>query len=76
NTTKEIYMQASPGYEKNVSDNIVCRLKKALYCLKQSPRAWFGRFTKVMTSLGYKQSQWDHTLFINHSPQGGVTILL
>ncbi|XP_058724364.1 phospholipid-transporting ATPase 2-like isoform X1 [Vicia villosa] len=51
-------------------------LKKALYGLKQSPRAWFGRFTKVMTSLGYKQSQGDHTLFIKHSPQGGVTVLL
>src|SRR4051812_5345414 len=29
-----------------------------------------------MTSLGYKQSQGNHTLFIKHSPQGGVTIML
>nr|KYP55256.1 hypothetical protein KK1_001462 [Cajanus cajan] len=31
---------------------------------------------KVMTSLGYKQSQGDHTLFIKHSVSRGVTILL
>ena len=32
--------------------------------LKQSPRAWFGRFTEVMKKYGYRQSNSDHTLFI------------
>ncbi|RDX74369.1 Copia protein, partial [Mucuna pruriens] len=59
-----------------VASNFVCRLKKALYGLKQSLQAWFGRFTKVMTTLGYKQSQGDHTLFIKHSTLRGVTIVM
>ena len=42
----------------------VCKLKKSLYGLKQSPRAWFGRFTKSMRSFGYHQSNSDHTLFL------------
>nr|KYP53851.1 Retrovirus-related Pol polyprotein from transposon TNT 1-94 [Cajanus cajan] len=29
-----------------------------------------------MISLGYKHSQGDHTLFIKHSPNGKLTILL
>ncbi|RDX69546.1 hypothetical protein CR513_51330, partial [Mucuna pruriens] len=33
----------------------VCILKKALYRLKQSPQAWFERFTQVMISLEYKK---------------------
>ncbi|RVW39467.1 Retrovirus-related Pol polyprotein from transposon RE1 [Vitis vinifera] len=33
----------------------VCKLKKSLYGLKQSPRAWFGRFTKSMRAFGYRQ---------------------
>ena len=41
-----------------------------------SPRASFGRFTKVMLATGYKQSQGDHTLFIKHTVLGGVTTLL
>nr|KYP41064.1 Retrovirus-related Pol polyprotein from transposon TNT 1-94 [Cajanus cajan] len=73
---EEIYMELPPGYNGQVAAGTVCKLRKALYGLKQSPRAWFGRFTKVMTSLGYKQSQGDHTLFIKHSVSGGVTILL
>ena len=56
--------------------NKVCRLKKALYGLKKSPRAWFGRFAKVMIANGYKQSQRDHTLFIKHSISGGVTAFI
>lgn len=30
---EEIYMQVPPEYEKNMPDNTVCRLKKALYGL-------------------------------------------
>jgi hypothetical protein len=42
----------------------VCRLKKSLYGLKQSSRAWFGRFTKSMIAFGYHQSNSNHTLFL------------
>ena len=50
--------------------------EKGPYGLKQSPKAWFGRFAKVMKEFGYKQSQGDHTLFIKHLIVGGVTALL
>ena len=51
---KEIYMEIIPGFGGNLAINKVCKLQKALYGLKQSPRAWFGRFAKVMTTMGYK----------------------
>src|SRR3954466_4462799 len=41
-----------------------CRLKRSLYGLKQSPRAWFDRFRLAMIRFGYHQSSSDHTLFI------------
>ncbi|XP_061360276.1 uncharacterized protein LOC133304287 [Gastrolobium bilobum] len=67
---EEVYMEIPPGFNSTNGENKVCRLKKALYGLTQSPRAWFGRFTKVMLSLGYRQSQGDHTLFFKHSQEG------
>nr|KYP35648.1 Retrovirus-related Pol polyprotein from transposon TNT 1-94 [Cajanus cajan] len=76
NLEEEVYMETPPGFEVKNERNKVCLLKKALYGLKQSPRAWFGRFTKVMVSLGYRQSQGDHTLFIKHSSTGKLTLLL
>lgn len=71
---EEIYMEVPPGFESKAGK--VCRLKKAFYGLKQSPRAWFGRFSKVMITLGYRQSQRDHTLFVRHSGNGKTTVLL
>ena len=35
---EEIYMQQPQGYEVKGKENLVCRLKKSLYGLKQSPR--------------------------------------
>jgi len=49
-------MEIPPRFNNNIATNMACKLKKALYGLKQSPRAWFGRFSKVMYSMGYKQS--------------------
>ncbi|KAK8964921.1 UDP-glucose:glycoprotein glucosyltransferase [Platanthera guangdongensis] len=46
------------------SNGKVCHLQKSLYGLKQSPKAWFGRFNKTMIQLGYTHGQADHTLFI------------
>ena len=68
-------MEVHPNFGGSLDKNKVCRLNKALCELKQSPRAWFGRFTNVMLSLGFKQSQGDHTLFIKHSDSGGVSTL-
>ena len=50
----------------------VCKLKKSLYGLKQSPRAWFGRISTTMKEFGNKQSNSYHTLFIKHK-EGKVT---
>ena len=72
---EEIYMNIPPGFERNTDDK-VWKLKRGLYGLKQSHRAWFGIFAKVMKEFGYKQSQGDHTLFIKHYVAGGVTALL
>ncbi|KAE8656802.1 ATP-dependent zinc metalloprotease FTSH 3 [Hibiscus syriacus] len=61
---EEVYMKLPPGLKSVEGSNKVCKLNKSLYGLKQSPRAWFERFTKVILKNGYKQSLTDHTLFI------------
>nr|GEY69480.1 putative ribonuclease H-like domain-containing protein [Tanacetum cinerariifolium] len=63
---EEVYMEAPHGFTNKFGEREVCLLKKSLYGLKQSPRAWFGRFTLAMKNNGFKQSNSDHTLFLNH----------
>ena len=72
--TEEVYMQLPPGYSLG-PPGTVCRLRKSLYVLKQSPRMWFGRFSSVMKAEGYAQSNGDSSLFHRHSPSG-VSILV
>jgi hypothetical protein len=37
---EEVYMEQPPSYVDQTHPNLVCRLKKALYDLKQTPKAW------------------------------------
>jgi hypothetical protein len=72
---EEVYMDVPPGYTVSSGDQTVCRLQRALYGLKQSPRAWFGRFSLAMKKYGFQQSNSDHTLFLKHN-KGRVTALI
>ncbi|KAK3020172.1 hypothetical protein RJ639_046980 [Escallonia herrerae] len=74
--SEEVYMELPPGCMMPKTDSQkVCKLHKALYGLKKSPRAWFGRFTKSMRAFGYHQSNSDHTLFLKKK-QGKITALI
>ena len=53
----------------------MCKLRKSLYGLKQSPRAWFGRFAASMKKFGYVQSNSDHSLFLKRH-KGKLTALI
>ena len=58
------------------NDN-VCKLLKNLYGLKQYPRAWFGRFSRlVKKEHGFIQCQADHTLFVKRSLENKLAILI
>ncbi|CAH9066949.1 unnamed protein product [Cuscuta europaea] len=61
---EEVYMEQPPGF---VAHYMVCRLRRSLYGLKQSPRAWFGRFSDVVCNFGMIRSDVDHSIFYRHS---------
>ncbi|RVX02121.1 Retrovirus-related Pol polyprotein from transposon RE1 [Vitis vinifera] len=73
---EEVYMEIPPGFETQTTCNKVCKLRRSLYGLKQSPRAWFERFTKVVKKHGYSQCQTDHTLFVKLSPAGKLVVFI
>lgn len=76
NLEEEVYLEIPQGLESPTNRNKVCKLKKSLYGLKQSPRAWFERFTKVLKNHGYTQGQADHTMFVKRSPNDRLAILI
>jgi len=72
---EEVYMEQPPGFVAQGGEtNLVCKLKRSLYGLKQSPRAWFGRFSTVLQDFGLIRSKVDHSVFYRH--QQGKSIYL
>ena len=45
----------------------VCHLRKSLYGLKESPCAWFGKFSQVIKKSGMQKSKFDHSVFYRNS---------
>lgn len=72
---EDVYMEIPPGFSSEITKGRVCKLKEALYSLKQSSRAWFERFHKAMSCFGYKQGNADHTVFIKHKHKR-ITMLI
>jgi len=68
-----IYMSQLPGFVNPMYPNAVCLLKKALYCLKQAPRAWYHRLSSCFLELGFQGSTSNSSLIIFKSTS--VTIL-
>ena len=54
----------------------VYKLKRALYGIKQAPRAWFEKFSSTLNLLGFSFSNYDYDMFVKHSSKGCVIMLL
>ncbi|KAJ9513377.1 hypothetical protein QJQ45_001421 [Haematococcus lacustris] len=70
-----IYVQQPEGFEEG-STNTVCRLQKALYGLRQAPRAWHARLCEELLSMGFKASEADPALFTLQLSTGMVYLLV
>jgi Reverse transcriptase (RNA-dependent DNA polymerase) len=72
---EEVYMTLPPGHKRENMSNLVCRLNKSIYGLKQSPKAWYGKLSQFLLSCNFKISWADTSLFIKYN-ENGITIVL
>jgi hypothetical protein len=61
---EEVYMEQPEGFELSDSPDLVCKLKKVLYGLKKSPRAWYHRLYTYLKDKGFKRGTFDNNLYI------------
>jgi len=47
---EEIYIEVPPGFDMNFEGKKGMQAEKVLYSLKQSPRAWFGGVTTLLST--------------------------
>jgi len=73
---EEVYMEQPHGFVGQGESGKVCKLRLSLYGFKQSPRAWFGKFSSVDQSFGLKRSEADHSVFYWNTPLGKCVYLI
>lgn len=66
NLRETVYMEQPPGYVDQRYPNHVFRLNKALYGLRQAPRAWFQRLSSFLINKvsGVVKQTHHHSSFI------------
>ena len=60
---EEIYMKQPEGFAVKGKKELVCKLKKSLYGLKQSPTMWYRKFDTFIRGLGFTRSKADHYVY-------------
>jgi hypothetical protein len=71
---EDVYMIIPKGLFVSDDQNLVCKLKKSLYGLKQSSRAWYDRLDSFLISIGFTKSDADTNIYI--SREGTQFIIL
>lgn len=72
---EDVYVKQPEGYVIKGSEDKVYKLKKALYELKQAPRAWFSRIETFFIDEGFDRCPNEQTLFTKKSAEGNVLIV-
>ena len=70
----EIYMKQPVGYVKD--PNLVCRLNKSIYGLKQSAHLWNNTLINFMKSQNLKQCKLDPCVFMRLSQSETLYVLI
>jgi hypothetical protein len=62
--SEDIYMSQPEGFAEPGKEQLVCKLNRSLYGLKQSPKCWNTVLDEYLKSIGFKQSAADNCVYI------------
>ena len=76
NLEEQIYIEQPEGFIQPGQEHLVCKLKRSLYGLKQSPRQWYKQFDSHMIQIGYKRCEYDYCIYVKSLDDGSFVFLL
>ncbi|CAA0812904.1 cysteine-rich RLK (RECEPTOR-like protein kinase) 8 [Striga hermonthica] len=58
-----VFVKQAPGFAVKGEEHKVLRLRKALYGLRQAPRAWNAKLDATLVTLGFTRCATEHALY-------------
>ena len=71
---EELFVQQPSGFAVPGSEHKVLRLRKALYGLRQAPRAWNAKLDATLASLGFIKCATEHALYGKSTERGRLIV--
>ncbi|CAL2249603.1 unnamed protein product [Prunus armeniaca] len=72
---EEIYVEQPQGFIEQGGENKALKLKKAMYGLKEAPRAWNNRIDKYFINVGFRRSKSEPTLYTKTQGKSDILIV-
>ena len=71
---EEVFIRQPEGFIEKDKENLVCRLKKSIYGLKQSPRCWNIAIDDHLKKMKFVQTEGDPCLYVSRDDAERVFI--
>ena len=73
---QEVYIEQPKCFPLIDDKDIVCKLKKALYGLKETPKTQYARLEKHLRKLGYRKGMVDSNLYWKQINDGLMILVI
>lgn len=74
--TENVHMPQPKGFKDKNKSDYVCKLRKALYDLRQAPTVWFDKLKGALSSWGFENSKCDTSLFFRRVKSEIIIMLI
>ncbi|WVZ24094.1 hypothetical protein V8G54_002638 [Vigna mungo] len=72
---EEVYVQQPPGFRERNNAGKVYKLHKALYGLRQAPRAWNKKFDSSLMQHEFERCKVEHGVYVKKTPEGNLLVI-
>ena len=76
NLDEEVYMDQPKGFALKGKENLVCKLKRSIYGLKQASRQWYIKFHNTIISFDFKENTVDKCIYLKVSGSKFIILIL
>ncbi|KAL6327870.1 hypothetical protein AAG906_026549 [Vitis piasezkii] len=73
---EEVYMEQPTGFVEVGKEDLVCKLNKSIYGLKQASRQWYLKFDEIITLNGFKENTVDRCIYLRVSGSSYIFLVL